>query len=132
MERIQREKQAAEALRRRSFKMIPRSLPSMPGLPGQGVMRRLAGMMSRKTKVLQHTRTWSDELFAAPKYSEMVATKSYKASGRHELSFRSGDTLIVLSMAPGSDQPNGWFYARLGKREGLVPRSCAEPRAVET
>jgi len=89
---------------------------------------RLRKIVAQNTQKETEHRTWSMEYLGTNRYSDMVATESYTAKDPDELSFNRGDVAKVLSICPDmADSKEGWYMARVGKNEGLVPRNLFEP-----
>lgn len=51
----------------------------------------------------------------------VYALWTYEAQNSDELSFREGDTLTILRRK--DEVETDWWWARLGDREGYVPRN---------
>ncbi|GBG28393.1 Inositol polyphosphate 5-phosphatase, putative [Hondaea fermentalgiana] len=79
------------------------------------------------TRKLYERRTWSMDYLGTSLYLEMIAKEDYTALDGDEISFSKGDLAIVVSICPEEDDDEGWYMARIGSEEGLVPRRCFEP-----
>eukprot|EP00512_Aurantiochytrium_limacinum_P012017 CAMPEP_0171567424 /NCGR_PEP_ID=MMETSP0961-20121227/1149_1 /TAXON_ID=87120 /ORGANISM="Aurantiochytrium limacinum, Strain ATCCMYA-1381" /LENGTH=836 /DNA_ID=CAMNT_0012121337 /DNA_START=519 /DNA_END=3029 /DNA_ORIENTATION=+ len=88
-------------------------------------------LVGTASKMYEHERTKSMRFFDDV-YDDMVAIGDYEAEDSDELSFEKGQQVEVVSFCFQEDDEDGWFMARIGEDEGLVPRRFFEPIEVNS